>query len=68
MDVTATALASATIAPTDTSMPRAMMTKVIPTATMPTAEVCKRMLLRLPSVRKTGDAIETTTTRIRKAK
>ena len=51
---TPAALPRAMMAPTDTSIPRATMTNVIPTATMPMSADCSKTLLKFEGVRKFG--------------
>jgi hypothetical protein len=54
---------SAYVAPTERSKPPLMITKVIPTAMMPTAEFCERMSVMFPQSRKPGYRIVATITR-----
>jgi hypothetical protein len=56
-------LVSARTEPTDRSIPAIMMTKVIPTATMPITETCRRTFIWFCNVRKAGVSKEITTTR-----
>ena len=58
----ATTAAMAAVGPTDRSMPPAMMTSVMPSATQALIEDCWRMLRRLRSVRKFGLRTAKTTT------
>ena len=60
-------LPRARIEPTERSIPAAMMTKVMPTATMALMESCSRMLRKFRVVRKTGEIMDTTATRMRVA-
>ena len=46
------------IEPTDRSIPRVRMTKVMPVARMPTIETCRSTLSRFGTVRKRGDRNE----------
>ncbi|GAB5376409.1 MAG: hypothetical protein AcusKO_28710 [Acuticoccus sp.] len=48
--------ASATMEPTDRSMPAVRMTNVMPTATRPMMETCRRMFIRLSGCRKRGSS------------
>src|SRR3954465_121345 len=58
----ATTAAVAAVGPTDRSMPPAMMTRVMPSATQALIEDCWRMLSRLGLVRKFGLRTAKTTT------
>src|SRR4051794_34019734 len=58
----ATTAAMAAVGPTDRSMPPAMMTRVMPSATQALIEDCWRMLRRLVLVRKFGVRAAKTTT------
>jgi hypothetical protein len=49
------------------SIPAAMMTSVMPAATMALMESCSRMLRKLRVVKKTGEIMDTTATRMRVA-
>ena len=51
--------ASATIAPTDRSMPPPMITKVMPTVTTPMTEASRRMVRTLSTLAKRSPAVAT---------
>src|SRR6201747_689263 len=59
--VAATMPLSATSEPNDRSMPDVMITKVPPTAAMPTTDTCTMMLVSVLVVRNSGDANDSTT-------
>jgi hypothetical protein len=54
--------------PTDKSMPPVIITKVIPTATIPLMEVCLNMFRRFPDLKKGGDITAITAHNIKKAR
>ena len=58
---------SASVDPTDRSICRAMITKVMPTAMIETSAVCRPMFRKLSSDRNQGEARLKTTSRTAKA-